>query len=49
MRISEDCGNMPVLNISFDGQSDPTLTTRLEAFVEQVRQRQNLQPLKAVV
>jgi predicted nucleotide-binding protein (sugar kinase/HSP70/actin superfamily) len=40
MRISKDCGNMPILNISFDGQEDPTLTTRLEAFVEQIRQRQ---------
>ena len=40
MRLSADCGNMPILNISFDGQSDPTLPTRLEAFVEQVRQRQ---------
>jgi predicted nucleotide-binding protein (sugar kinase/HSP70/actin superfamily) len=40
MRVSEDCGGMPILNLSFDGQEDPTLTTRLEAFVEQVRQRQ---------
>ena len=40
MRISADCDNMPILNISFDGQEDPSLTTRLEAFVEQVRQRQ---------
>ena len=39
MRISADCDNMPVLNLSFDGQEDPTLTTRLEAFVEQVRQK----------
>jgi predicted nucleotide-binding protein (sugar kinase/HSP70/actin superfamily) len=39
-RISADCGDMPILNISFDGQEDPTLTTRLEAFIEQVRQRQ---------
>jgi len=39
MRISADCDNMPILNLSFDGQEDPTLTTRLEAFVEQVRQR----------
>ncbi|MBN1391274.1 MAG: hypothetical protein JW947_00550 [Sedimentisphaerales bacterium] len=36
-RVSEDCGNMPILNLSFDGQEDSTLTTRLEAFVEQVR------------
>jgi predicted CoA-substrate-specific enzyme activase len=47
MRLSADCGNMPILNISFDGQSDPTLTTRLEAFVEQVRQRQTLIPVLA--
>ncbi|MHC4575335.1 MAG: acyl-CoA dehydratase activase [Planctomycetota bacterium] len=39
-RISADCGDMPILSLSFDGQEDPTLTTRLEAFVEQVRQRQ---------
>ena len=39
MRISADCANMPILNLSFDGQEDSTLTTRLEAFVEQVRQR----------
>jgi predicted CoA-substrate-specific enzyme activase len=40
MRVSADCGGMPILNLSFDGQEDSTLTTRLEAFVEQVRQRQ---------
>jgi len=39
-RVGADCDSMPILNISFDGQEDPTLTTRLEAFVEQVRQRQ---------
>jgi len=39
-RVSADCGDMPILNLSFDGQEDSTLTTRLEAFVEQVRQRQ---------
>jgi len=33
-RVSSDCGEMPILNLSFDGQEDPTLTTRLEAFVE---------------
>ncbi|MBN1795682.1 MAG: hypothetical protein JW804_03335 [Sedimentisphaerales bacterium] len=38
-RISRDCDNMPILNITFDGQEDPTLETKLEAFVEQVRQR----------
>jgi len=39
-RISCDCDNMPILNLAFDGQEDPSLTTRLEAFVEQVRHRQ---------
>ena len=38
MRVSADCADMPILNLSFDGQEDSTLTTRLEAFVEQVRQ-----------
>ncbi len=41
--ISRQCDNMPILNITFDGQEDPTLTTRLEAFVEQVAARQNAQ------
>jgi predicted CoA-substrate-specific enzyme activase len=36
--ISAQCGGMPILNLSFDGQEDSTLTTRLEAFVEQARQ-----------
>jgi predicted nucleotide-binding protein (sugar kinase/HSP70/actin superfamily) len=39
MRLSRDCGGMPILNLSFDGQADATLATRLEAFVEQVRHR----------
>lgn len=39
MRISADCQGMPILNVSFDGQEDSTLTTRLEAFVEQIRAR----------
>jgi predicted CoA-substrate-specific enzyme activase len=39
--ISRTCGNMPILNLSFDGQTDPALETRLEAFVEHVRQRQH--------
>ncbi len=38
-RISADCGGMPILNLSFDGQEDAALTTRLEAFVDQLRQR----------
>ena len=37
--ISTQCGGMPILNLSFDGQEDSTLTTRLEAFVEQARQQ----------
>jgi predicted nucleotide-binding protein (sugar kinase/HSP70/actin superfamily) len=37
--VSADCDGMPVLNLSFDGQEDPTLTTRLEAFVEQIASR----------
>ena len=41
MRLSADCNNMPILDLSFDGQEDSTLTTRLEAFVEQVRGRQS--------
>ncbi len=40
-RVSADCDDMPILNLSFDGQEDSTLTTRLEAFVEQVRQRRS--------
>lgn len=36
--ISAQCGGMPILSLSFDGQEDSTLTTRLEAFVEQARQ-----------
>ncbi len=40
-RISDHCNHMPILSLSFDGQQDPTLITRLETFVEQVRQRQN--------
>jgi predicted CoA-substrate-specific enzyme activase len=40
MRISAQCDDMPVLNLSFDGQDDPAMTTRLEAFVDQVRQKQ---------
>jgi predicted CoA-substrate-specific enzyme activase len=41
-RLSSDCGEMPILNLSFDGQDDVTLTTRLEAFVEQVSSRQRV-------
>ncbi|MFH1371727.1 MAG: acyl-CoA dehydratase activase [Planctomycetota bacterium] len=41
-RLSANCGEMPILNLSFDGQEDVTLTTRLEAFVEQVGARQKV-------
>jgi predicted nucleotide-binding protein (sugar kinase/HSP70/actin superfamily) len=37
--ISAYCSGMPILNLSFDGQEDSTLTTRLEAFVEQAAAR----------
>jgi predicted nucleotide-binding protein (sugar kinase/HSP70/actin superfamily) len=36
-QMSRDCGGLPILNIAYDGQQDPTLPTRLEAFVHQVR------------
>jgi hypothetical protein len=36
-RLSRDCRGMPVINVSYDGQQDPTLQTRLEAFMHQVR------------
>ena len=42
MRLSADCGDMPILNLSFDGQENPALTMELEAFVEQVRQKESI-------
>ncbi|MHC5060501.1 MAG: acyl-CoA dehydratase activase [Planctomycetota bacterium] len=42
-RLSSDCGGLPILSISYDGQQDPTLQTRLEAFVHQVH---NFRPQK---
>jgi len=36
-QLSSDCSGMPIINISYDGQQDPTLQTRLEAFMHQVR------------
>jgi hypothetical protein len=39
---------MPILNLSFDGQEDPTLTTRLEAFVEQVGARSKVSAAELV-
>ncbi len=47
-RVSEECGGMPILNVNFDGQDDPTLMTRLEAFVEQARQKQSSPVVSAV-
>jgi predicted CoA-substrate-specific enzyme activase len=47
-RLSADCNEMPILNLSFDGQEDPTLTTRLEAFVEQVASRQKVGVMEMV-
>ncbi|NLK40686.1 MAG: CoA activase [Planctomycetes bacterium] len=38
-RLVAECDGMPILNLSFDGQEDAAMMTRLEAFVEQVRQR----------
>ena len=40
-RISDECDNMPILNLSFDGQEDSILITQLEAFIEQVRQKKD--------
>ena len=51
MRLMDQCDGMPILNLSFDGQEDSTLTTRLEAFVEQARQRRvtSLKPAQLVL
>jgi len=35
--LSADCGGIPIITITYDGQHDPTLQTRLEAFAHQVR------------
>ncbi len=35
--MSLKCNGMPILTISYDGQQNPTLQTRLEAFMHQVR------------
>jgi predicted nucleotide-binding protein (sugar kinase/HSP70/actin superfamily) len=47
-RLSGECGEMPILNLSFDGQDDVTLTTRLEAFVEQVGARSKVSATELV-
>jgi len=36
-RINVDSNGLPIINISYDGQQDPTLQTRLEAFAHQVK------------
>jgi len=46
-RLARDCAGMPILNLSFDGQEDATLETRLETFVEQIRSRNKGQVLLA--
>jgi predicted CoA-substrate-specific enzyme activase len=38
--LSKDCGNMPILNVSFDGTEDVTFATRLEAFFQQCSRRE---------
>jgi wyosine [tRNA(Phe)-imidazoG37] synthetase (radical SAM superfamily) len=34
-KLGIDLDSMPAITITFDGQGDPTLDTRLEAFVDQ--------------
>lgn len=36
-KVASAVGEMPTLSISYDGQQDPTLHTRLEAFIYQAR------------
>ena len=35
-QLTLDAGGLPIISISYDGQQDPTLQTRLEAFMHQV-------------
>jgi predicted nucleotide-binding protein (sugar kinase/HSP70/actin superfamily) len=42
-KVSHDLGDIPWLNISYEGLKDTGEDTRLEAFVDQAR---NMQPLK---
>ncbi|MCK5269501.1 MAG: hypothetical protein KAJ46_01900 [Sedimentisphaerales bacterium] len=35
-QMTKDCHGLPIISISYDGQQDPTLPTRLEAFMHQV-------------
>jgi predicted CoA-substrate-specific enzyme activase len=36
-KIAQHTGDMPLLTIAYDGQQDPTMHTRLEAFLHQAR------------
>ena len=40
-RLAPVIGSLPVLSISYDGQQDPAMQTRLEAFIYQARAQQN--------
>jgi predicted nucleotide-binding protein (sugar kinase/HSP70/actin superfamily) len=40
-KVAAAVGEMPTLSISYDGQQDPTLHTRLEAFIYQARAYQH--------
>ena len=42
-RVREDFGNIPLLNIAYEGQQDTQTVTRLEAFVHQARAYQEAQ------
>jgi predicted CoA-substrate-specific enzyme activase len=48
-QVSTDANGMPIINISYDGQQDPTLQTRLEAFVHQARTFDQIRPTPATV
>ena len=47
-RLTPVIGSMPVLSLSYDGQQDPAMQTRLEAFVYQARAYQNSRDKHAV-
>jgi len=36
-KVAPALGGMPALTVSYDGQQDPTLDTRLETFLAQAR------------
>jgi predicted CoA-substrate-specific enzyme activase len=40
-KLTTDLNGIPAITLSFDGQGDPTLDTRLEAFVDQARAFKN--------